>query len=165
MILAIDPGPTESAWVLWDGSVVDKATVPNLDLLCHIRLDDFGNNRLAHGLCHLVVEKVESFGMAVGVSVFETVYWTGRFIEAWASWGSTEANHSRIGRKAVKLHLCQTHRAKDANIRQAILDRFGSEKSVAIGKKANPGPLYGVVKHEWSAIALAITYEETRDQR
>lgn len=45
---------------------------------------------------------------------------------------------SRIPRLKVKVHLCHDSRAKDANIRQAILDRFGG-KAVAIGSKRQPG--------------------------
>lgn len=32
----------------------------------------------------------------------------------------------------------------------------GKEK--AIGKKATPGPLYGVVGDEWAALAVAVTW-------
>ena len=37
-------------------------------------------------------------------------------------------------RQEVKLHLCNSARAKDANIRQALIDRFGG-KDKAIGRK------------------------------
>ena len=32
-------------------------------------------------------------------------------------------------------------------------------KDAAIGKKATPGPLYGVKSHAWAALAVAITAE------
>jgi len=64
----------------------------------------------------------------------------------------------RISRRAVKLHLCGSARAKDANIRQALIDRYGG--SAAIGRKAAPGPLYGVSKDVWSALAIAVTYQQ-----
>jgi hypothetical protein len=28
----------------------------------------------------------------------------------------------------------------------------------AVGRKANPGPLYGISRDVWSAIAIAVTY-------
>jgi len=59
----------------------------------------------------------------------------------------------------VKLHLCGSARAKDTNIRQALIDRYGG--SAAIGKKAAPGPLYGVSKDVWSALAVAVTAADT----
>jgi len=63
----------------------------------------------------------------------------------------------RITRNEVKLHLCNSTRVKDAGIRQVIIDRFGG-KAIAIGKKANPGPFYGVKSHLWSALAVAVTH-------
>ena len=51
-------------------------------------------------------------------------------------------------------------RAKDSNIRQAVMDMYGSSKEVAIGNKKKPGPLYGVVKDIWSSLAIAITHTE-----
>ena len=59
--------------------------------------------------------------MPVGAEVFETVYWSGRFAEAYG------VEHvERITRVDVKMHLCHTSRAKDGNIRQALIDRLES---------------------------------------
>jgi hypothetical protein len=98
-----------------------------------------------------VIEKVESYGMAVGAEVFDTVLWAGRFAEA-----AHRVPVVMLPRRAVKLALCGDSRAKDANIRQALLDRFGG--SAAIGRKAAPGPLYGIARDVWSALAIAVTY-------
>ena len=92
--------------------------------------------------------------MAVGKSVFETCVWIGRFIEAW------NGEWEYVYRKDVKMCLCGQTRAKDSNIRQAIMDRYGSERSIAIGTKANPGPLYQVSKDIWAALGVAITATE-----
>jgi hypothetical protein len=56
--------------------------------------------------------------------------------------------------------LCGATKAKDSNIRQAIMDRYGSAREKAIGRKATPGPLYGVSKDIWAAIGVAITFDE-----
>lgn len=145
-VLAIDPGPTQSAWVLLvDGKPQHFATVSNDHMV--------GFLKALQPDIHVVIEKVESFGMAVGAEVFETVFWSGRFAEA--------ARHvpvSRIGRKAVKLHLCGSMRAKDPNIRQALIDRYGGPD--AIGRKAAPGPLYGISGDVWAALAVAVTYSD-----
>ena len=153
-ILAIDPGTTESAWVLYDPEahrVMCHDIEPNGEVLNHARC---GYADL------LAVEMVQSFGMPVGAEVFETVLWTGRFVEAWGGpW-------RKIYRKDVKLHLCQSLRAKDPNIRQAILDRFprtGGGKTPQVGTKAEPGPLYGFKSHLWSALAVALTAAETKE--
>jgi hypothetical protein len=99
----------------------------------------------------VVIEKVESYGMAVGAEVFDTVWWAGRFAEA-----AERVPVVMLPRRAVKLALCGDSRAKHANIRQALLDRFGG--SSAIGRKAAPGPLYGISRDVWSALAIAVTY-------
>ena len=101
----------------------------------------------------LAIEMVESFGMPVGKEVFQTVRWIGRFQQAFRD---PEAARL-VYRKEVKLHLCGTARAKDPNVRAAIIDRFGPGKDIAIGRKSSPGPLYGVSGHAWSALAVAMT--------
>ena len=149
-IIAIDPGPTQSAYVVWDGQrIVRMALEGNEAVLTFI-----GSRG---GKSILVIEKVASYGMAVGASVFETVYWSGRFAQAF---GGTVC---RVPRMTVKMHLCHDSRAKDANICQAIRDRFGG-RQVAIGKKASPGPLYGVKKDIWQALALALTWHDQNAQ-
>jgi hypothetical protein len=96
-------------------------------------------------------------GMAVGAEVFETCFWSGRFAERWFDNGGT---WDRIKRHQVKMHICGNMRAKDANIRTALIDMFGPGKEKAIGTKKNPGPLYGVSGDVWQALAVAVTYAE-----
>ena len=81
MILAIDPGTFESAFVRMDGDYrpVSFGKIPNEELLQRI----YG----AEKEDRLVIEMVASYGMAVGKEVFETVLWIGRFWEAFPSTG------------------------------------------------------------------------------
>jgi hypothetical protein len=102
----------------------------------------------ADGPDHLAIEMIASYGMAVGAEVFETCVWIGRLVAAWAG------PHTFVHRREVKLHLCGDSRAKDANIRQALIDRYGPGKERAIGKVKAPGPLYGVTADQWSAVAV-----------
>lgn len=149
-ILAIDPGPERSAWLrLNDSGIADFGIWSNADVLDELRSDWHAGT--------LVVEQIESFGMAVGREVFETVFWAGRFVEAWDI-ASRHRPHVLLPRRTVKLTLCNSVRAKDANIRQALIDRYGG--STAIGRKAAPGPLYGISKDVWSALAIAVTYQQ-----
>ena len=48
--------------------------------------------------------------------------------------------------------------------RGALIDRYGGDggKRAAVGLKATPGPLYGVKKDVWSALALVVMYAEKR---
>lgn len=144
-VIAIDPGPLDSGLVYWNGSMVDEAS--QLD-------NDFLRNwlRCRHYQCVLRIEALACYGMPVGAETFETAYWIGRFAQTWEDTGGTVSLRPR---RDVKLFWCGNARAKDSNIRQAILDRFGG-KEKAIGKKATPGPLYGVKGHCWSALALAL---------
>ena len=59
------------------------------------------------------------------------------------------------------MHLTNSARAKDANVRQALLDKFGPGKEKAVGKKATPGPLDGLTGDCWSALGVAVTAAET----
>lgn len=156
LVYAIDPGTTQSAMVVYcpfgSTPIVNHLTLPNTELLQLV------SDRLRRAADTLVIEQIESMGMAVGAEVFETVFWSGRFAQAWAGYHASMP-WSRVTRRAVKLHLCGTSKAKDANIRQAILDRFGG--SSAIGLKKTPGPLYGVKGHEFAALAVALTFVDT----
>ena len=162
-VLCIDPGTEKSGVVIIDykreedgdrmaviplGSEVD-----NDEVLYILHDNTYGCNTLA-------IEMVGCYGMAVGASTFETCVWIGRFIERF------KREHKFIYRKDVKLNLCNSMRAKDANVRQALLDRFeptGGGKTPQIGTKKQPGPLFGMSSHQWSALAVGITYMESRE--
>lgn len=135
IVVGIDPGPRESAVVEWDGgTVVFSADTEN----------DAMQEYLQARHVTVACEWIESFGMPVGQSIFQTVFAIGGF-----------AQHARlrlIPRRDVKLHLCGSPRAKDGNIRQALIDRFGP-----VGTKKSPGPLFGISSHRWAALAVAVT--------
>lgn len=158
-LLAIDPGPERSAWLeLENGRPANFAIMENADVLHIISTTDA--NMLA-------IEGIASYGMAVGAEVFETCVWTGRFLQRWYDAARSpllRARAHRVYRRDVKLHLCGSARAKDPNVRQALIDMYGPGKEKAIGKKASPGPLYGVTSHVWSALAVAVTAEHLSEQ-
>lgn len=139
-VIGIDPGPDQSAYIEFDGSRVwRRGIVANKELQDMISF---------LGQSPIFIEMIASYGMAVGASVFNTCVAIG--------WLECEADarglHShRVFRKDIKLHLCQSPRAKDANVRQALLDRLGPQ-----GTKKAPGPTYGVKSHEWAALAVAV---------
>jgi hypothetical protein len=142
-ILAIDPGTTASGWCVWDGTqVVAHGVADNHDVRHMVKANE-------HGAALLALEMVASYGMAVGAEVFRTVWWTGRFAEAWIDSGRREPRE--VFRKEVKLHHCLNARAKDANVRQALIDRLGPK-----GTKKQPGPTYGISSHVWPALAVAL---------
>ena len=147
-LLAIDPGTTHSGLVIMvDGRVTSAQVSENSEVLAELGI---------HRATPVAIEMIASYGMAVGKEVFETCVWIGRFVQV--------AGPDRVRlvyRKDVKMHLCGTPRAKDANIRQALIDRYGG-KAEAIGSVKRPGPLYGVKSHAWAALAVAVTASETK---
>lgn len=141
MIIAIDPGTTQSAYVVFDGQKALEAVIlPNGHLLELLRGGYFGGTALA-------IEWIASYGMGVGQEVFDTCKFVGRVEEIWAG---KQLPFRLVFRKDVKLHLCQNMRAKDSNIRLALIDKYG-----VVGTKKKPGPLFGVSSHLWSALAVA----------
>lgn len=137
--IGIDPGPRESAVVAWDGEIVLSARdVPN-ELVSGAMAGAWPGDAVT-----VACEWIECFGMAVGREVFETVFAVGTF--------SAALDLRLIPRRDVKLHVCASPRAKDANIRQALIDRFG-----VVGTKRTPGPLFGIAGHRWAALAVAVT--------
>lgn len=148
-ILAIDPGNEQSAYVLMrpDLSVIAKGIVKNEELLQLI--PSHPNDT------ELAIEMVASYGMAVGETTFETVFWIGRFYEAARKF----RRRARIKRMDVKMHICSNSRAKDANIRQALIDRFAKhDKKRGTGTKANTDWFYGFKADIWQAYAVGVTY-------
>jgi hypothetical protein len=143
-ILALDPGPKETGWVYWSaGRVAYSGVQRNEDVLAMV-----AGWKDAEAI--LATEVFQAMGMAVGAEVFDTCIWIGRFVQAWHS----PAAVMRIKRTEVKLHLCGTARAKDPNVRQALLDKIGQQ-----GTRKAPGPTFGVKSHAWSALAVAVTAE------
>ncbi len=154
-LLAIDPGTTESAWLIYDTETRvpvewDKA----LNERVLVFLDSSDADQLA-------IENVASYGMTVGAEVFSTCIWIGRFSEAWRR--RSGRLPMLVFRRECKLHLCGSARAKDANVRQALIDRYGPGRETAIGRKASPGVLYGVSGDVWSALAVAVTAAESNE--
>ena len=153
-IFAIDPGNTESAYAL--------VSLPDFKLLEFGKVD---NHRLLQGVPffvgqadHFAIEMVASYGMPVGKDVFETCVWVGRFVQ------KAEEEYHFVYRKDEKVRLCHDSRAKDGNIRQALIDRYAKfDFKNGKGTKKNPDTFYGVSKDVWQAIAVAVTYYEMKE--
>lgn len=151
MILAIDPGNIQSAYVIWAADNVSIAEkVSNKEVKQMIVA-----NRLY--IESVVIEGVAHFGMPVGKEVFETCYFIGQLQQLCESVGRP---YCMVMRREVKLHFCNSVRAKDGNIRQALIDRFGDK-----GTKKNPGKTYGLSGDTWSAFALAVYYSDIKIEK
>lgn len=147
LVIAIDPGTTQSAYVAWDGNfITDVATVPNASVARYLRSIDRPS-------C-VVFESVENYGMTIGRSVFQTVFWTGRLFQiARDRVGPSQV--SRLPRRAVKKHLQLGKGAGDRDVRRALIRRL----------ERHPEQWHNLKSHQWAALAIAVTWWDTERVR
>lgn len=155
-IMAVDPGPEMSAFVIWDGQqVVDRGICTN-DVIRSMLFN------VSFEADTIILEEIECYGMPVGKTVFKTVFESGQIY--WAA-AFTGIDVYLLPRRQVKLHLCGNNRAKDGNVIQALVDRFCPyEKNRGKGTKKQPGFFYGFKKDIWQAFALAVTWWDLNNE-
>lgn len=151
-ILAIDAGNTYSGAAIvelpefrlvWFGKLPNEEIY---DVVKNFHIDE------------VALEMVACYGMPVGKDVFETCVWIGRFIEQLKG-----HKISYVYRKDEKMCLCGSLKAKDSNIRQALINRYAKHDfKTGKGTKKNPDVFYGVANDVWSAIAVAVTHYEMK---
>ena len=177
-VLAIDPGPLSSAWLIYDKEhriPLEWALEENDDLLVRLRCLDPSNN--------LAIEHIQHYGrgMPVGADVFETCIWIGRFIEAFQF-----QRWVLIKNPTIRTCLCGSVTANARQIKQALVDKFGGKDKAIGGVKCRkckgkgwvgrgrptcqvchgqlwahpPGPLHDLTEHIWSALAVAVCWSE-----
>lgn len=156
-IIAIDPGNKQSAMVIIDADTLrplEMHLMPNEDLQMYIkclRCDE--TDRAA-------IEMLQSYGMPIGRDVLDTAVWIGRFFETLKRKMYYEPDY--VYRKDEKTHICQDSRAKDTNIRQALINRFCTHDfKFGKGTKDDPDWFTGFRKDMWAAYAVGLTYVET----
>ena len=192
-VLAIDPGPVESGWVVFDAETRKPVqfeigtTEQILKMLKTTKVE------------WLVIEKIGTQqGNVVGASVFDTCINIGRFMEAF---GNDEQVCYEYNRHAVIIHLYGFMRKKqsdgswfkvrDKHINALIVERYGGKEKAIGGVKCPkckgkgwfgagrgvcgaceggqwlypPGVLFGVKSHIWDALGLAMCFCEQRGPR
>lgn len=156
-VFCIDPGNECSGYLLVvDGRFLDKGKKPNREVLQTMR-----EALAAKKDAFAVLERIESQGMAVGDSVFRTCEWVGRFSQAAEEMGACV---DYVYRRDEKLCLCESSRAKDKNIRRALIDRYATfDKENGRGTKARPDVLYGFSADAWSALAVYTVWKDEKD--
>ena len=166
-VLGIDPGTTETAYCLC--TVDDKQSSTSLKVQQFAKIE---NEDMAEVLENLIVnsmvdksippmsvaiEHLESYGMAVGKTTFETAYFIGRLTEICNRY---EQAVSRVYRHEEKNLICHSVKANDATIKQALVDLFAEHPEINHGKgsKAKQDYFYGFKADCWSAFAICYTY-------
>ncbi len=161
IIIAIDPGTAQSALIqyrpyptpAWGGPIAAAALLPNAAIVTYLRTTCAVGSPLA-------IEMIAGFGKPVGKEIFQTCVWIGKFLHEWCPDDPPEKHY--VYRRDVKRHLCNDITARDTNVRQALIDRFGPGKQKAIGLKKTPGPLYGLKSDMWQALGVAVYWADTR---
>jgi hypothetical protein len=150
-ILAIDAGNTYSG--------VAIVELPEFRLVWFDKLpnEEIYDSIKNYKIDEVALEMVACYGMPVGRDVFETCVWIGRFIEQ-----LKDKKISFVYRKDEKMCLCGSLKAKDSNIRQALINRYAKHDfKTGKGTKKNPDVFYGVANDVWQAIAVAVTHYES----
>lgn len=153
ILLAIDPGDKESGYVFMESETykpIRFGKEENSSVLLMLQLSAYEE---------LVIERIASYGMAVGRNVFETCEWVGRFTQA------ATVFPEYVYRREEKINICGNPTANDANIRMALIDRF-AEHDFKRGKgtKKNPDFFYGFKADVWQAFAVGVTYLDKKEQ-
>lgn len=144
IICGIDPGPNSSGCCVWD---TEKQYIRAMNAECDNNI--IGETAEFQGVVEAyIIEDIKSYGMPVGESVFATCKVIGRLQERLGS-------PIMVYKRDIQLHFCGTTKAKDANIKRVLLDRFGEK-----GTKQKKGITYGLKNHAWDAFALCIYYQD-----
>ena len=147
MVFGIDPGPSEHAIVGIDGITVAKFDE-------HSMLERFGVGDV------VAYEQFAPFAHSIDDGSMRTIFETGRLVERIRT-ASVERRAAidivGIRRQQAKLYLVGSARCGDAQVRAALIERFGPTKQQAVGTRGNPGPLFGITSHHWAALAIAVT--------
>jgi len=159
-IIGIDPGNKETAMCVFDGTkIVYCEKIDNkqfFQYLDHEITQATANSN--HDVPAIFIEDIQSMGMAVGQEVFDTAKMIGRIQQKLEDW---HYGYNMVKRTEIKLHHCNTTRAKDTNIRQSLIDRFGDK-----GTKKEPGFFFGIAgSDQWSSCAIAIYGHDKQNGR
>ena len=147
-IIGIDPGTKESGWAaIKDGRLINGGIKSNhyiLAMVWAIKLE------LEKPLPMVAIERLRGSGRAVGFETFQTVEWSGRFIEAYHV--AAQDLPVLITRHEILKALGETRGegSADARVRRRMIELYGEP-----GTRSKPGPTYGLAGHAWQALAVA----------
>ncbi len=166
-ILGIDPGNKQSAFCLVSPELKPLAfgKYENTKELI-AGFDSFEAKiqiAMLHNGCEpdntvIVIENIESFGMSVSRTVFDTCIYIGELKRHFELLGF-KINY--VFRHEEKMIICHSMKANDATIKQALIDRFAPDTpNHGKGTKANKGFFYGMKADCWSAFAVCTTFHD-----
>ena len=159
-IIGLDPGNKYTGYCIVDEKLkpimFGKEANDIVMEICKSRLMESDMTEDSH---IVIIERVASYGMAVGSEVFETCEWIGRFAQELGHY----APIGYVYRRDEKKYICGSPTANDAAIRRALADRFAyGEPNYGKGTKNQPGFFYGFKADIWSAFAVCVTYNDMK---
>lgn len=144
--MGIDAGTYKSAYVIADLETlkpIQSDIVENKILLSNVLL--YCKKFKKDGV--IAIELIENRGMPIGQTTIRTCYLIGQIMQICDEMG---VPYIEVYRHEEKALICENSRAKDSNIRQALIDMFG-----VVGTKKDKGWFYGFKKDIWQAYAVA----------
>ena len=146
-VLAIDPGDVYSGYCIVDYETykpIEFGKIKNDEIIDVIRKKEHD---------YAAIEMIASYGLAVGKNVFDTCVWIGRFIQ------ELRCPYEYVYRREEKINICGSMKAKDTNIRHALIDRFAKyDFKNGKGTKSNPDWFYGFKADIWQAYCVGVVY-------
>lgn len=146
LVLGIDPGPTSSGVVLYDGAAgavrFSDGAMTVAEVATWLAVSAWRQDRPL-----VAIERVQAAGIS-GASLLQTSEVVGRV------WQAAEALGYEV-RLVYRREVCRvldvSGGGKDAQVRQRMIEAHPG----GVGTKKAPGPLYGVSSHAWQALGLA----------
>ncbi len=150
IIVGIDPGPEKCGFCVYDTetqAVIEaKKDLPVVEVLTGI--DIYASQADLVG-----IERVQSYGIS-GSTLLRTSEVVGRL---WQCSESLRLPTVLLYRREVLRGLDVTGKGnRDSLVRERLIEMHGGTRKLAQGTKKEPGPLYGVASHAWSALAVAV---------
>ena len=154
ILLGLDPGPDHSGLVVYDCNNAPYVVTAQ----ARVRWPDM--RTLIRSIEPDIVVCERTTAGPPSISVVRTTEVVGRVMEFCES---INQRFELLPRRDVLSALGVSARgAKDAIVRQALIELHGGSQAAALGDKRAPGPLYGVTSHAWSALALCVTFNLNR---
>ena len=154
-ILAIDPGPTASGYVVYVAGGAPRALRACAEASIEELLAELERYR-ADGGTQVVCERV-SAGRVSGKDILQTCEIVGRIIQACHTLGLPL--ELRYRREVLHALGVGGGASKDSLVRGVVLELHPG----GCGTKRAPGPLYGVSSHAWQALGLACAFAIEND--
>lgn len=157
-VFAVDPANEKSGFAvirIADYEPVYIGKVDNEELAEYIKTCPFKDSAVP------VIEMIGHYGtgMPAGRTVFDTCIWIGRFMEIFDNNFELSSEATTLMRATIKTKICGVPKAKDANVIQALIDRFAPyTPNKGKGTKKEPGFFYGFKADIWQAYAVGVAY-------